>query len=121
MKRPLVVVVLLYVGGIVLAKNFSAQWELLLCVSLGLAAAALLWKKARLIFLGALLVLAGWTNSILQTAIISPHDLRAIVGDQTDLATVRGTLLETPSRRVYEHDDKETSRTMAQLNVTELR
>src|SRR5258708_3698029 len=121
MKRPLVVVVLLYVGGIGLAQLFSASWSWLIFVSLGLTLAALVWEKARSVLLTTVLMAVGWTNSELQTAIISPRDLRTLVGDKIDLATVRGTLRETPSQRVYERDDKESWRTMAQVDAREFR
>ena len=43
-----------------------------------------------------------WTNSALQKAIISPHDLRTLVGEHENLAAIRGTLIETPSHRIYD-------------------
>ncbi len=121
MKRPLVVVALLYGGGIVLGDFVSAPLFLLLFVSLALALAALVWKRARLVLLTALLLLTGWTNFIFRTAVISPHDVRNLMEQRTELVTVRGKLSETPFHRVYEHDDKESFRTMAQIELSELR
>ena len=120
MKRPLVVVALLYGGGIVLGDFVSAPPFLLLFVSLALAVAALVWKRARLVLLAALLLLTGWTNFIFRTAIISPHDIRKVMEQRTELVALRGRLSETPFHRVYEHDDKESWRTMAQIELSEL-
>lgn len=49
-------------------------------------------KRFRPFLLCALLLLAGWTDLVFRTAIISPHDLRRLVGDQAEIATIRGTL-----------------------------
>ncbi len=121
MKRPLLIVVLVYVAGILLGKFFPAPWIPLLFISIGLAVAALSWSRARLFFLIPLLALTGWVNYALHSARISPNDLRALVGDRIELVTVRGALRETPSQRVYERDGGQKTRTMAQLEVAELR
>ena len=49
MKRPLVPVALLYVGGILIARFISLPPLLLLAVSLGLAVLALAWPRAWLV------------------------------------------------------------------------
>ena len=91
MKRPLLPVALLYVGGILIARFISLPPLLLLAGSLGLAALTLAWPRARLVGLCALIVLTGWTNHTLRTAILSPHDLRRILGEQPEIVTLRGT------------------------------
>lgn len=121
MKRPLLIAVLVYVAGILLGKYFPAPWPWLLSISLGLVVVALSWSRARLFFLVPLLVLTGWTNFALHSATISPNDLRILTGDRIELVTVRGVLRETPSQRVYERDAEQKTRTMAQIDVTELR
>ena len=121
MKRPLVPVALLYVGGILIARFISLPPLLLLAGSLSLAALTLAWPRARLVGLCTLIVLTGWTNHTLRTAILSPHDLRRILGEQPEIVTVRGTLRETPTQRVYERDQQESWRTMARVDVTALR
>jgi DNA internalization-related competence protein ComEC/Rec2 len=68
--------------------------------------------------LAPLLVMFGWTNLASQKALISPHDLRRLIGDRTHYATVQGVLRETPIQRVYEHDAEESWRTQAQMEVT---
>jgi competence protein ComEC len=121
MKRPLLPVALLYVGGILIARFISLPPPLLLAGSLSLAALTLAWPRARLAGLCLLIVLTGWTNHTLRTAVLSPHDLRRILGEQPEITTVRGTLRETPLERVYERDRQESWRTMARIDVTALR
>jgi competence protein ComEC len=121
MKRPLLPVALLYVGGILIARFISLPPLLLLAGSLGLAALALAWPRARLVGLCLLLVLTGWTNHTLHTAILSPHDLRRILGQQPEIVTLRGTLRETPTQRVYERGQEESWRTLARIDVAALR
>src|SRR4051812_18583903 len=88
---------------------FGAAWLFLL---LAVAVA-----KARAWFLAALLVAAGASSLSLQTAIISPHDLRRLVGERSEIVTVRGQLTDTPYERVYERRQRENWRTVAFLNV----
>lgn len=121
MKRPLVPVALLFVGGILMAGFISLPPPLLLAGSLGVAAVALAWPRARLAALVALIFLAGWTNQGLRTAILSPHDLRRILGEQPEIVTIRGTLREAPVQRVIERNEEESWRTLARIDVTALR
>ena len=121
MKRPLLPVALLYVGGILMARFISLPPLLLLACSLALAALTLTWPRARLVGLCTLIVLTGWTNHTLRTAILSPHDLRRILGEQPEIVTLRGTVRETPVQRVYERNQQESWRTMARIDVTALR
>ncbi len=57
----------------------------------------------------------------LETAIVSPNDLRALLGDTNAIVTVRGTLIETPHWRITERDGRQTERSVAQVRVTALR
>ncbi len=121
MKRPLVPVALLYVGGILIALLVPVPPLYLLVASLGVAALTLGWARVRLAGLCSLIVLTGWTNHTLRTAILSPHDLRLILGEQPDIVTVRGAMREAPTQRVYVRGQQETWRTMARIEVTALR
>jgi competence protein ComEC len=94
---------------------------LLLACSLGLAVLALAWSQARLPLLCALIVVTGWTNCALHTAIISPYDLRVLLGDQPQIVTIRGRLREAPVQRVFEQNEQESWRTLARIDVTALR
>src|SRR6266436_3870602 len=118
MNRPLAIVALLYVSGVLLAGVLSLRLPWLFAFSLGLAGASFVWSAARVYFLSLLAVLTGWTNLASRTAIISPCDLRTWVGTNLEFVTVRGTLCDTPSQRVYEHRDKESWRTLARVDLT---
>lgn len=121
MKSPFLSPLLFYVCGIILSKLL--EWPLcaLFAATLALGLAALSWEPAQRVLLGAFLLFAGCLNLSLRTAILSPHDLRVLAGDGAQLAALRGTLLETPVQRVFEHQGKITWRTMAELQVQELR
>ena len=120
MKRPLVGVTLVYTGGLLLADSFQPPLAILFAISLGLAALAVCLAKARPWLLWPLLLFAGWTNLVWRTVPVSPRDLRLIQGETAQLVTVRGKLRETPGYRIYVRDEKESVRSMAQLQVTDL-
>jgi competence protein ComEC len=120
MKRPLLPVALLYAGGILAAHAIPLSPILLLSLSLSIAILVLAWSRVRAWGLCPLIVLTGWTNFTLHTAVISPHDLRNILGEQPQIITVRGTLRETPTLRLFEHEEKAVWRTVSQLEVAAL-
>ena len=113
MKRPLILVALLYLAGIFLAGSITLSPTVLLAVSLSLALATLVWAQARPWLLCALILLTGWTNTALRTAIMSSQDVRRILGKPAALVTFRGILTETPSLRVFVQDGQESWRTLA--------
>ena len=98
----------------------SLRLPWLFAFSLGLAGASFIWSAARVYLLALLAVLTGWTNLTTRTAVISPWDLRTLVGANLEFVTLRGTLCDTPSQRVYEHRDKESWRTLARIDVNAL-
>lgn len=120
MKRPLGPVALGYVGGLLLANAVPLPLFSLFIFSFAVLVIALLFARTRNVLLWPLLVLVGWTNLTRHTAIVSPHDLRILVGSQPVLATLRGTLAETPSLRRHERDGKEFARTLVTLEVRAL-
>src|SRR6266571_3853024 len=121
MKRPLVPVALLYTGGIILADFVHAPLVVWLTGALLFAWTALFWGAARRRLLVPLLVLLGGSNLEFRTAILSPNDLRILMGEKPAYLTLRGTLIETPTQRVYEHDARETWRTVAKIQAESLR
>src|SRR5437899_807757 len=121
MKRPLAQVALLYVGGVLLGDSVSLRSPWLFAVALTFAAASFVHAEARVYWLGFLIVLAGWTNMAAHTALLSPFDLRTLVGTSIEYLTLRGVLCETPSQRVYEHHLEESWRTLARVDVAALR
>jgi hypothetical protein len=66
------------------------------------------------------LVLAGLANSILHRCVLSPVDLRRVLGTEAHLACVRGTLLETPTLRVSQ-PELPSWRTLARVKVSAVR
>ena len=123
MKRPLIPVALCYAGGILLARYAPVAPPLwwLFAVSLGLALLVLGVSSTRAWLLFPLALFTGWTNLATRTAVLSPYDLRLVVGEQVELVTLRGSLCATPTQRVYERDEVESWRSLAQLEVSALR
>jgi hypothetical protein len=101
-----------------LAEFSQPRLWLLFTFSFVLFGVAIVWTSRRGLLLWPLLVLVGWTNLVSRTAVVSPADLRTVLGTNAALVTVRGTLLETPSQRVFERDDTETWRSLAVVSVT---
>jgi competence protein ComEC len=120
MKRPFVIVVSFYALGLLLAEFFQPPLSALFAASFSALVLVFAFQKIRRFLLCALLVLAGWTNLVFHTAIISPHDLRHLVGEGPEIATVRGTLERTPQVKIFQHDGDETEHSVAQVEVSEI-
>ena len=104
MKRPLIPVALFLVLGILLAP-LPVPLSVLFATSFLLVMLFAVWARARPVLLCVLIVLTGWTNHTRRTAILSPYDLRVILGEHGAIVTVRGRLCATPSHRIH-HDLK---------------
>jgi ComEC/Rec2-related protein len=116
-------VALMFAGGIVLAdvSPILPPVFALLGISAALATLALAWPRGRPVLVWVLLVSAGATNLARNKAVLSPHDLRIVAGGQPVIVALRGTLSETPYHRIYEHKEEETWRTLAAVDVTDIR
>jgi competence protein ComEC len=121
MKRPLLSAGLLYVAGILIGNFVSVPLAILLPLSLVVAITAIAWADARTHLLYPLILLIGWTCYTFNTAIISPQDLRRVLGTGPEIVTVRGTLAETPTIRYSDVAEKTLWHTMARVDVTALR
>jgi ComEC/Rec2-related protein len=121
MKHPFAAIVAGYAAGLLLADFFQPPLPALFALAFLVLVLALVLEKLRPLLILPLLVLAGWTNLASRNAIVSPHDLRALMGDEPALVTLRGTLLETPSLKIYERNDQESDHTLARVRVNELR
>src|SRR5208282_6542297 len=121
MKRPLVAVVSCYVIGLLLAAFFQPPLAALFAASFLVLVLVLVLEKFRSWLIWPLLALIGWTNLASRTAILSPNDVRALLGNDAAIATVRGILVETPHIKITERDDQQTEHTLAQVRVTGLR
>ena len=81
----------------------------------------LVLEKLRPFLIWPFVALVGWTNLASRTAIVSPNDLRNVLGDTNAIVTVCGTLIETPHLRITEREDRQTERSVAQVRVAALR
>jgi competence protein ComEC len=119
MKRPLVAVVSCYTIGLLLAELFRPPLAALFGVALTMLL-LLAVDKLRPWLFWPFLVLVGWTNLANRTAVASPDDLRILLGDTTAIATVRGTLSETPHWRITVRDGETVERSVAEVRVAAL-
>ena len=78
MKRPLVAVVSCYVAGLLLAEIFHRRSARCLPFHFFVLVLVLVLEKLRPLLIWPLLVLVGWTNLVVRTAVISPDDLRTV-------------------------------------------
>ena len=120
MKQPLFPAAVLFAGGILAGSVAPVSPWMLLGVCFGLAAVTLAWGRARAALLCLLVFLAGWTNLAFHQAVLSPNDLRRILGDQPAIVSVRGALRETPALRARGRWERESWRATAQVEVTAL-
>jgi ComEC/Rec2-related protein len=122
-KRPLVPVALSYAGGVLLAEFFQPPLIVPFAAAFVFAVLALSVGKYRPVLLWGLIVCCGWANMAWRTAVISPFDLRLTYGAEPKLVRVRGVLADRPDVRVRpaSGDDEEFARTLAVLEVTEVR
>jgi ComEC/Rec2-related protein len=120
MKRPLAAVVSCYAAGLLLAEIFQPPLVALFAVSFFVLVLILVLEKFRPVLIWPLLALAGWTNLIVHTAVISPNDLRATIGTNDAIVSVRGTLVETPKLKISERDGEPAEHSLAQVHVSEL-
>jgi ComEC/Rec2-related protein len=121
MKRPLIAVVSFYATGLLLAEIFQPSPATLFALAFVLLALVLVLEKFRPWLIWPLLALAGWTNLASRTAIVSPNDLRALIGNDAAIVTVRGALIETPHLKIVERDEQETEHSLAKVRVIALR
>jgi len=120
-KRPLVAVVSCYAVGLLPAELFHPPLGALFGSAFVVLALVLLLEKHRPWLIWPLIALAGWTNLATRTAIVSPDDLRRLLGNETAIVSVRGTLLETPHIKIVERDNQEVEHSLARVIVAELR
>jgi ComEC/Rec2-related protein len=120
MKRPLGIAVAFYAAGLLLAGVFQPPVAALFLISFVILVLAFVLEKFRPVLICVLLALAGWTNLILHTAIVSPNDLRNMVGSETDIATVRGILIQTPQLKISDRDGEPTEHSLALVRVAEI-
>jgi competence protein ComEC len=120
MNRPLASIALAYAAGLLLGQFSQPSPTVLLAVSAILLVLVLTLEKLRPFLLWPLLALLGWTNLICHNAVISPNDLRTLLGNEPALVTVRGELAETPRLKITVRDEQENWRNVARVRVAEI-
>jgi len=121
MKRPLLFVALVYVGGLLLADAIQPPLLILFSLAFALLVLTLAWEQARGLLVWPLLLIVAWVNLASRTVVVSPNDLRKVADREPALVTLRGSLTEPPSLRVYIQGDRESLRTLTRVCVTALR
>jgi len=120
MKRPLVAVVSCYAIGLLLAEIFQPPLTALFISAFATLVLALILPRFRPLLICLLLALAGWTNLIFHAAVISPNDLRNLIGNEAEIVSIRGILTETPHLKISDRDDQQTEHSLVQIRVAEL-
>lgn len=120
-SRPLAVIGLLYMIGVLAAERFEFSLIPLFAFAFSIAVLALLVASLRRLLILPLIPLVGCVSLTKSNAILSSDDLRTLMSDATEIVAVRGVLCETPAQRVFERDHRTSWRTAAQIDVTEIR
>jgi competence protein ComEC len=121
MNRPLVAVVFAYAAGLLTAQIFQPPLVALFGLAFFVLVLVLVLEKLRPFLIWPLLTLVGWTNFAARTAVVSPNDLRRVLGNEPAVVTVHGALAETPRLKIIEHDEQEKWRSVARVRVREIR
>ncbi len=121
MNRPLVSVVMVYAAGLLIGQFLQVTFLVLFAAAFLLLVPAFFLEKLRPYLLWLLLVLTGWINFALHTQIISPRDLRTVLGSEPALVTMRGELAETPRPKYVVRDEQENWRNVVRVRVSEIR
>jgi competence protein ComEC len=121
MKRPLLLVGLLFVGGILAAEYIPFSPIGLLSGSAALIVLAILLAPARTLLLYPAIFLTGAADLTLNEAAFSPNDLRNLIKADNEIVTVRGLLLETPVIHYHENKGRTSASTQAKVAVQNLR
>ena len=121
MGRPFVAIIIAYVAGLLGAQVCQLPLTYLFATAFAFLLATLFVRPWRPILIWPLLALAGWTNYAINTNILSPNDLRVLLGQEPAIATVRGELLETPRLKIRIQDSVEKWRGVARVKVSAIR
>ena len=121
MGRPFVAIIIAYVAGLLGAQVCQLPLAFLFATAFALLLATLFVRPWRPVLIWPLLALAGWTNYAINTAILSPNDLRVLLGQEPAIATVRGELLESPRLKIRIQDSVEKWRGVARVKVSAIR
>ena len=117
MKYPAVVITLVVAAGIVAAEFVELPLFGGFAFAIGIGLLAWFHQSWRPWLLYPLLFFAGYLNTAWRERPIGPLDLRRLLGEGSEIATIRGRLLDTPVPHSYVHDDEEIWRSSAFVEV----
>ena len=120
-RHPLVPVAFAYGLGVWGGWRLPLPLAALFLTAGALASAVALLPRWRGAAMWPLLVSLGWLNLSLQSAGLSPVDLRGLASGKPELVALRARLTETPTLRVFERDGQESWRAHAVVEVEALR
>ncbi len=91
--------------GLVLSNHFGGDWAVVVGAAFFSLSLACFIARLRVFLLCLSLGLLGWADFLVQTAILSPRDLRVLQGPQPGLVRVLGVLMESPIRALPKASD----------------
>ena len=121
MNKPFGYLLSAYASGIIAAYFAPVSTGIIFLITAAIITTALIWLQARSILLLFGLFSLGMANLSWRLDVLSPCDLRTIIGEETVLATVRGELQEAPSIRITERRNESVNRTLAIICVNAVR
>jgi competence protein ComEC len=121
MKRfPLLLITALFAGGIIAGGFLPVSYKWWLGTAAVCAAAGWLVVPARQLLAWILISLCGASLFACHDQIVSPNDLRLILGNEAKLASMKGFLTETPSYTHFVEKGREHFRTSCRMRVAEI-
>ena len=119
MRKPMLWVACCFGLGLAAGNVFGGDWAVLLGAAFLALTLACLIPRLRLPFVGLSLGALGWADLLVQTALLSPRDLRVLHGPQPGLVRILGVLVESPVKTLPKDSDlaPESERGHARLEV----
>lgn len=115
--RPLAIVALLYISGILLARYVPGA---LVPLAAAFVFASFLLKWCGALHLPMIILLAGFVTYSARYAVVREDDLRAMFGEVEEIVRVRGELIEAPVVREFPGRTRTNYSTSAAVRVSEV-
>jgi ComEC/Rec2-related protein len=120
MKRPLLPVALLYIGGILCGEFAHPPLPVLFGAAFLVAGMALAFSGGRIWLSALLIALTGWTGACWREAVLAPDDLRLQLGQRTEETRLRGVITAPPAQRIFERGARELAHSSALIDADEI-
>lgn len=120
MRRPLASVLIPYIAGI-FCHALPLALSTLYLLAVVLLSAVFFTATLRRVALYALVFFCGWINSAQRGAVLSPYDLRQSIAGEKIIATIEGTLLETPKIHSFANRGREGWTSSTTIHVKNIR